>query len=100
MYAFYQNAAARAVLNKTTGNSQQLCKSLHWLPIKQRIDYKIALLTFKIIKTGCPSYLLSHLKIAEPTRSLRSNNKELTLDVPFCKTETAAIAFSIYAPKL
>ena len=30
---------------------------LHWLPIKYRILYKIALLTFKVFKGMAPSYL-------------------------------------------
>ena len=95
-----QNATARVVLNTTRGSSEHLCKSLHWLPISQRIDYKIALLTFKVAKTACPSYLFDHLNISKPSRSLRSSNKGLLFDIPFCKTETASRAFSIYAPKL
>ena len=31
-------------------------KSLHWLPVKQRIDFKRYLLTYKIINSGLPPY--------------------------------------------
>ena len=95
-----QNATARVVLNTTRGNSQHLCKSLHWLPVAQRIDYKIALLTFKTALTGFPIYLNSLLKIPQPIRSLRSGENGFFFDIPFCKTETASRAFSIYAPRL
>lgn len=31
-------------------------KSFHWLPVKQRIDFKQCLLSFKILKSGLPPY--------------------------------------------
>ena len=34
-----------------------LLKTLHWLPIKQRIDYKICLLTYKTLANEQPTYL-------------------------------------------
>ena len=34
-------------------------KRLHWLPVKHRIDYKIAAVTFKVRQTGEPAYLNS-----------------------------------------
>ena len=30
-------------------------KSLHWLPVEQRIKYKILLFTLKILNDGAPS---------------------------------------------
>jgi len=40
------------------------------------------------------------LKVSKSARTLRSSCNGLILDVPFCKTETASRAFSVYAPKL
>ena len=96
-----QNAAARAVLN-TRGrvHSRKICKSLHWLPISHHIDYKIATLSYKIVKTEAPSYLCSYLSATKPSRSLRSGNNGPQFLVPFVKTEMASRAFSVYAPKL
>ena len=41
---------------------------LHWLPIKARIEFKVCLLTFKVIKHGEPEYL-ANLLHRPPTRS-------------------------------
>jgi len=30
---------------------------LHWLPVQQRVEYKVTLLTFKICNTSTPAYL-------------------------------------------
>ena len=35
-------------------------KSLHWLPVEQRIWYKIAVLGFKCVFGSAPSYLQNH----------------------------------------
>jgi len=40
-------------------------KSLHWLKIKQRIDHKILSLTYKLLTTTQPSYLLVLLRISK-----------------------------------
>ena len=70
-----QNAAARLV----TG-SARFCRitplfiSLHWLPVKFRINYKIVLLTFKCIYGLAPAYLADMILVKSPTRyNLRSN---------------------------
>ena len=34
-----------------------ILKKLHWLPIKQRIDYKLCLLTYKTLTNQQPTYL-------------------------------------------
>jgi len=44
-----QNMLDRVVLNKPRQTqSTELLQSLHWLPVKERIDYKVALLTYKV----------------------------------------------------
>src|SRR5271170_3383101 len=96
-----QNAAARAVLNTLTKTDpQSLCKSLHWLPVKCHIDYKMAVLTYKTMLTGSPSYLFDHLSVHKKSRALRSNSNGLLFEVPFVKTEAESHAFPVYAPKL
>ena len=49
-------------------------KSLHWLPISQRIDYKILLLTFKAITGEAPLYLQELVQVVQNDISLRSND--------------------------
>ena len=47
-----QNKAAQMVLQVPWQSpSQTLLEELHWLPVRQRIDYKLAVLTYKIIAT-------------------------------------------------
>jgi len=50
-----------------------ILKSLHWLSINQRIQYKVLCLTHKSFKTGHPSYLRSLLSLT-PHRSTRSSS--------------------------
>uniref|UniRef100_A0A3P9DJ14 THD domain-containing protein n=1 Tax=Maylandia zebra TaxID=106582 RepID=A0A3P9DJ14_9CICH len=52
------NAAAR-VLTGTRKREQisPVLASLHWLPVKSRIEFKILLLTYKVLNNQAPSYL-------------------------------------------
>ena len=53
-----QNSAARIVsrCSKRDHMTPVLCE-LHWLPVRQRLQYKIALLTFKALNNMAPSYI-------------------------------------------
>ena len=55
-----QKSLARVVIPETkrSDHVSPALKGLHWLPIKQRITYKIALLTYKTLTNKQPSYLL------------------------------------------
>ena len=72
---------------------------LHWLPIRYRVDYKLARLTYKIHLSGDPPHLRSQLIDYTPVRSLRSLDKHL-LVVPMTKLACASRAFSVAAPVL
>jgi len=96
-----QNSVARIVkMKKDRVGILKTLRELHWLPISYRIDYKIAVMTRKILTIGQPAYLRSLLQPVSSVRSLRSSSNGLTLIVPFCKTAMAARAFSHYAPHL
>ena len=60
-----QNAAAKTVFGlykyDHVGNT---LKDLHWLPVKQRIKYKILLLVFKCLNNMGPQYLSTELNYA------------------------------------
>ena len=96
-----QNSAAR-IVHKSHGRSNisAILSQLHWLPIAQRIDYKIALTTFKALTVNRTANLRSLLHIFTPVRSLRSSSKGVVLNVPLSKTVSATRAFSCYAPRL
>jgi len=50
---------------------------LHWLPIRQRVDAKLATITYKILRTGQPCYLNELIDFYEPVRQLRSSSQGL-----------------------
>jgi len=53
-----QNAAARLFGGLSKFNHvSPILRSLHWLPIKQRIDFKIAVLAYKSLHKLAPVYL-------------------------------------------
>ena len=47
-----------------------LLKMLHWLHVQQRIDYKVALRTFKVRSTSTPLYLRRLIKDREHVHNL------------------------------
>jgi len=73
-----------------------LWKSLHWLPVRQRVIYKTALITYKTLKTGEPAYLYDLLH-HQPTRTLRASS-HLLLCQPVTRIDFRCKAFSIIAP--
>ena len=95
-----QNSMARVVLQQPRRtHAESLLCSLHWLPIKHRINYKIAVLTYKVRATSTPHYLnnlLSH-RITGTRMALRSASRAL-LTIPVTRTVCASRAFSVCAP--
>ena len=81
-----QNAAARIIarLRKYDHISQTL-KDLHWLPVEQRIVFKINLITHKVLNGKAPHYLQELLNRYEPLRRLRSSSDNIG-DSPYAAT--------------
>ena len=78
-----QNNLARIILMAPRRSSAEpLLRSLHWLPVAQRIKYKIAVLTHRALMTGQPPYLSELLQRRASLRTTRSTNMEL-LVVPY-----------------
>ena len=95
-----QNQLARLVTKSPPFNrSIPLLRSVHWLPVRFRIDFKINLLTYKTLREKQLVYLHSMLAASIPSRSLRSNDDN-SLSVPRVKTNTGARAFHCCAPSL
>ena len=63
-----------------------ILQSLHWLPVRQRISFKILLFTFKIINGQAPGYLSETITIRKTARSLRSG-KAVMLEAPRTTTQ-------------
>ena len=61
--------------------------NLHWLPIEQRVIFKLLLYTYKALHGLAPDYLANLLNFYTPVRSLRSS-KSIILSVPRSRTST------------
>jgi len=71
----YQNSLVGIVLSSDIrSNAKQNLADLHWLHVRARIHYKIALLTFKSITTHRPTYLSDLLQFRTTSRRLRSSD--------------------------
>ena len=83
-----QNYAARVVLrlHKFSHITPALA-TLHWLPVKRRIDFKIALLVYKALNGQAPAYIADLLQPYDPPRKLRSADKQL-LSQPPCRLKS------------
>jgi hypothetical protein len=89
-----QNSLARVVTGvKRREHITPALKKLHWLPISERIQYKVALITHKVILTRQPQYLADIVKIHKPTRELRSSSQQ-RLCAHATKTKTAERSLS------
>ena len=71
-------------------------KKLHWLPIKQRIDYKLCLLTYKTLTNQQPTYLYNSLSFPSHSVSTRSSDS-LVLSIPYVRSSLGKRAFSVIA---
>ena len=96
-----QNAAARLVSGcRKHDHITPVLYRLHWLPVEQRIEYKILLLTFKALNDCAPSYLSELVKPYVPPRSLRSKSFNLLTRSSFRLKSYGKRAFSNAAPEL
>ena len=77
----------------------QLFSNLDWLPIHKRINFKVAILTYKVLSTQQPAYLYNLISYHQPSRSLRSSS-QFILQVPRVNTDFGCCAFSSAAPQI
>jgi hypothetical protein len=85
-----QNIAARVVtLTRCSPENHiiPVLKSLHWLPVKIRIDFKILLFTYKCVYSLAPDYLCNLVVKKTYPRPLRSEKLDL-LKVPKTRLKT------------
>ena len=96
---YVQNCLARVVTKSPRRTSSSpLLASLHWLPIRSRIRFKINLLTYKAITIKQPQYLTNLLKIRSISFNLR-NNQGVKLCEPNVKGYSSH-AYANHAPTL
>ena len=84
-----QNTLARVVTEKSRFcHITPILSDLHWLPVRHRINFKIATITFKVLQFQQKSYIAAIIPWYVPTRSLQSSSS-LSLCVPNRKTGMA-----------
>jgi len=93
-----QNAAARLVLGlKWSDHITPALRELHWLPIKQRICYKLCITVHKCIHNQSPDYLselFTHISDI-PSRSTLRSASDHKLYVPRTRLHLGERAFAI-----
>ena len=77
-----------------------LLMQLHWLPVEQRIRYKVLLIIYKSLNNLVPNYLADLFQPYTPPRSLRSIEKYL-LHVPASRLKSFGDrSLMVYGPKI
>ena len=96
-----QNSLARVVVpsSRYLEHITPTLRKLHWLPVSERITFKIASLTYKTLNHSQPTYLLELLHPESPERLFRSSSQQL-LKIPFMKSETGRRSFYFAAPTI
>ncbi len=96
-----QNAAARCLTRTRKYDHISLVMStLHWLPIKHCVDFKILLITYKALNGLAPHYLSKLLSHYSPPRPLRSQNSGNLIISRISKSTAGGRSFFYLAPKL
>ena len=99
---YVQNSVARLLTRSPSREHiTPILRKLHWLPITQRIHFKILLITYKALNNLAPPYLTDLLHRHSPPRRLRSSDANLL--TPIIKTKYRTLgdrAFTIAAPTL
>ena len=96
-----QNTLARVVAQKPRFcHITPVLSDLHWLPVRHRISFKIATVTFKMLQSQQPFYLSSLIPSYVPAQALRSSSS-FSICVPPRKTTMATSeSFSSVAPSI
>jgi len=74
-----------------------LLSMLHWLPVQQRIDYRVDLLTFKVRSTSTPCCLHRLLQEREDVHNLRRRSATSTLCRPFTIDDNCELSFPMHS---
>ena len=101
-----QNCAARLYSGTSKYSSVRhvMSDELHWLPVRSRIDFKLATLTYKIIHGMAPEYLSDmialRLSLIPEGRNLRSSTRNDLAVVRHKTVRTGDRMFTYRSPKI
>ena len=93
-----QNAASRLITHsRKCHHITPILLDLHWLPLSERIKFKILLLTLKALHQQSPTYIHDLITRYLPSRSLRSSSALSLNPVSFNLKTYGSRAFSVLA---
>jgi len=97
-----QNAAAGLITGtRRTEHITPVLQSLHWLPVRQRILFKLAVLVYKCLNGRAPAYLADDCCwIRHRQAGLRSSSDLTKLDVPPTRTTFGDRSFAVNGPRV
>ena len=73
---------------------------VHWLPVKQRIDFKILLITYKALNGQAPTYITDLLSYYRPARPLRLSTQNLLSNPRYNLKNYRGRSFAVATPRL
>ena len=96
-----QNSAARLVSrSRNSSHITPILKRLHWVPVRERLEYKILSLVYKLKTNQAPTYMSEMMQNHIPTRAgLRSGNDHRFSEVR-SRRSWGERSFSVAAPRL
>ena len=90
-YSLCRTRAARLVTStRRRDHITPVLRQLHWLPVRQRVDFKLALLVYKALHDATAAYLVDNCQLVS-SRRLRSANIDTAFHGP---THSSAIGAS------
>ena len=96
-----QNRLVRAVSRLPyRSHVSEARQKMHWLPVRERIDFKLAVLTYEARKTRQPPYLAELLHEQVASRTLRSSSDTTQLVVPRTRNKRRTHSYSSAAPRV
>jgi len=96
------NAGARLIFQlRRSGHITDALLSLHWLQVPERIQYKIAVLTYKVLHGTAPRYLgpLDRVADLHGRRALRSASSSRLVVPMFQLSTVGSRAFNVSGPR-
>ena len=68
-----QNSAAKVItMSRKPEHDRPILAALHWLPVKQRVEFKILLNTWKALNDKAPPYIKELLTPRQPPRCVQT----------------------------
>jgi len=100
-----QNKAARLIFGiRRRDHISPYLTQLHWLPVKQRVNFKVLVLMYQCINNSAPAYLSELITLYNTPdctkRNLRSSKDITRLTIPKTKRPVGDRGFSVYGPRL